>query len=110
MPTAKTTFTLAEAAALLSCHSETLRRAIRDGKLRAAKLGKSFRISRSDLESFWSASGGGELFEKSAPEPVVEPAPAAPAKAAEPVKKKPELLQLTLLPGLPVPAPAPDGK
>ena len=32
----KTTFTLAEAAALLSCHPETLRRAVRDGELRAA--------------------------------------------------------------------------
>ncbi len=31
---AKTTFTLAEAADLLSCHKETLRRAIKDGTLR----------------------------------------------------------------------------
>ena len=66
-PPGKTTFTLAEAAELLSCHRETLRRAIRNGELRAAKLGRGFRISRFDLESFWTASGGGDLF-GSAPE------------------------------------------
>lgn len=59
----KTTFTLAEAAALLSCHPETLRRAIRKGQLQAAKLGRGFRISRADLEAFWTASGGGTLFD-----------------------------------------------
>lgn len=59
----KTTFTLAEAAALLSCHPETLRRAIRKGQLQAAKLGRGFRISRADLETFWTAAGGGTLFD-----------------------------------------------
>lgn len=58
----KTTFTLAEAASLLSCHKETLRRAIKDGTLRAARLGRGYRISRSDLEAFWTAQGGGALF------------------------------------------------
>ncbi|MDR2488514.1 MAG: helix-turn-helix domain-containing protein [Desulfovibrio sp.] len=58
----KTTFTLAQAAELLNCHRETLRRAIRNGELRAAKLGREFRISRFDLEAFWISSGGGELF------------------------------------------------
>ncbi|MDR1686397.1 MAG: helix-turn-helix domain-containing protein [Desulfovibrio sp.] len=59
----KTTFTLAEAADLLSCHRETIRRAIRDGELKAAKLGvRDFRISRRELTAFWSARGGGELF------------------------------------------------
>ena len=66
MSSGKTTFTLAEAAELLSCHRETLRRAIRNGDLRAAKLGRGFRISRFDLESFWTASGGGDLFGKTA--------------------------------------------
>ena len=58
----KTTFTLAEAAALLSCHKETLRRAIGAGELRAARLGREYRISRTDLNVFWTAQGGGELF------------------------------------------------
>lgn len=58
----KTTFTLSEAADILSCHSETLRRAIKDGVLRAARLGREYRISRSDLQAFWTERGGGELF------------------------------------------------
>jgi excisionase family DNA binding protein len=62
VPPGKTTFTLPEAAKLLSCHRETLRRAIRTGELQAAKLGREFRISRFDLQAFWTASGGGDLF------------------------------------------------
>jgi excisionase family DNA binding protein len=58
----KTTFTLAEAAALLSCHAETLRRAIKNGTLRAARLGREYRISRTDLQAFWTARGGSDLF------------------------------------------------
>lgn len=58
----KTTFTLAEAAALLSCHAETLRRAIKDGALPAARLGREYRISRTDLQAFWTARGGSSLF------------------------------------------------
>jgi excisionase family DNA binding protein len=58
----KTTFTLAEAAALLSCHAETLRRAIKSGTLYAARLGREYRISRSDLQAFWTARGGSDLF------------------------------------------------
>jgi len=79
VPPGKTTFTLAEAANLLSCHRETLRRAIRSGELRAAKLGRGFRFSRFDLEAFWTASGGGDLFGKeqdgSPEEEAVQPVP-----------------------------------
>ncbi|MDR2077239.1 MAG: excisionase family DNA-binding protein [Desulfovibrio sp.] len=79
--TDKATFTLIEAAALLSCHRETLRRAIRDGALRAARLGRAYRISRLDLEAFWTACGGGDLFlrEEAVSEPAEEKAPPAPA-------------------------------
>lgn len=59
----KTTFTLAEAAELLRCHKETLRRAILDGGLQAARLGRGYRISRADLQRFWTERGGGELFD-----------------------------------------------
>lgn len=59
----RTTFTLAEAARLLNCHPETLRRAIRDGSLRAARLGRGYRLSRSDLQAFWTEQGGGSLFD-----------------------------------------------
>jgi excisionase family DNA binding protein len=58
----KTTFTLAEAAALLSCHAETLRRAIKSKALHAARLGREYRISRTDLQAFWTARGGSDLF------------------------------------------------
>jgi excisionase family DNA binding protein len=58
----KTTFTMAEAAVLLSCHAETLRRAIKNGTLHAARLGREYRISRSDLQAFWTARGGSDLF------------------------------------------------
>ena len=94
----KATFTLAEAAELLSCHRETLRRAIRVGELRAAKLGREFRISRPDLQAFWTACGGGDLFEKHMEQPVAEQAEKEPAQA--PLKKdKPENMfrQLSLL-------------
>lgn len=60
----KTTFTLAEAAELLRCHKETLRRAILEGSLQAARLGRGYRISRADLQKFWTERGGGELFDK----------------------------------------------
>lgn len=89
--TDKTTFTLAEAAVLLSCHRETLRRAIRSGNLRAAMLGRGFRISRSDLEAFWSACGGGELFARTGAEAAAAPAPSSRAN-----KKKRHIEQLSL--------------
>lgn len=92
----KTTFTLAEAALLLSCHKETLRRAIQSGDLRAAKLGREYRISRADLQAFWTAQGGGELF---SPDEAQEmPEQAAGSEAKEPEKPRrpqgPEQLKL----------------
>lgn len=90
VPPGKTTFTLAEAAELLSCHKETLRRAIARGTLPAARLGKGYRISRVDLEAYWSASGGGELFARDG-----DGAP-APEKPARPVRKKSGPVQLAL--------------
>lgn len=63
--TARTTFTLPEAAALLQVHPETLRRAIKAGQLMAAKIGKEYRISKTDLEAYWTAKGGGALFDDS---------------------------------------------
>lgn len=100
----KTTFTLAEAAELLSCHRETLRRAIRNGELRAAKLGRGFRISRFDLESFWTASGGGDLFGKATEgesRPPEEPRE-SPVKEKRGRKTRSNQEQLSLLPSLEV--------
>jgi len=66
--TGKNAFSIKEAAELLSCHPDTLRRAIKAGKLKAAKLGtdtgkgKDYRISRADLQEYYRSLGGGELF------------------------------------------------
>ena len=90
----KTTFTLAEAAKLLSCHTETLRRAIKDGTLRAAKLGREYRISRSDLQAFWSERGGSELFGDGAPTPEATPSRKEPGATAHKKKEGPRQLSL----------------
>lgn len=95
VPPGKTTFTLAEAAELLSCHRETLRRAIRAGELRAAKLGRGFRISRLDLEAFWTASGGGDLFSREGESAAAPPSGETKTPAARKKRKK-EIMQLSL--------------
>lgn len=59
----KLTFSLSEAAEILGVHSETVRRAIKAGKLKAAKTGRDYRISRADLQAYWRELGGSELFE-----------------------------------------------
>lgn len=93
----KTTFTLAEAADLLSCHKETLRRAIKDGSLQSARLGRGYRISRADLEAFWAAQGGGELFSNEAADGQPEER-ARPAKREGERRKKPSGPQQLTLP------------
>lgn len=98
--TAKTTFTLAEAAALLCCHAETLRRAIRGGELRAARLGRGYRISRIDLEAFWTACGGGELFAAQPTEQRDETTPDGMKRKKRP-RQKEGMDQLPLLPDTP---------
>ena len=91
----KTTFTLEEAATLLSCHAATLRRAIQVGTLPAARLGREYRISRTDLQAFWTARGGSDLFGNGeAPQPPTGVAsPLLPQRKKEP----PVAAQLKLL-------------
>lgn len=55
--------TLTEATELLKCHRETLRRAIRTKQLQAVRVGREYAVSKSDLEAYWQAKGGGKLFE-----------------------------------------------
>ena len=57
-------FSLKEAAKLIGCHSETLRKVIKRGQLKAGKIGRDFRISRFDLETYWREKGGGKLFKE----------------------------------------------
>ena len=63
-------YTVEEAAKLMKCHYATITRAIKAGKLKAAKFGRDYRISRAELERFWSTSGGGQLFTEASTEPT----------------------------------------
>lgn len=58
----KHVFSLKDASEILECHPETLRKAIKAGELKAAKIGTEYRISKSDLQDFWTIRGGGKLF------------------------------------------------
>ena len=55
-------YTVEEAATLLRCDAHTIRRAIRAGKIQAAKVGKGYAIARPALEAFFASKGGGNLF------------------------------------------------
>ena len=55
-------FSLKDSASILGVHRDTLRRAIKAEKLRAAKIGKDYRIARTELERYFNAMGGGSLF------------------------------------------------
>lgn len=54
--------TLKEAAELLNCHEITVRRAIKDGSLKAARLRNDYRISIVELCEFFRLQGGGKLI------------------------------------------------
>jgi excisionase family DNA binding protein len=45
-------YTVERAAELLQLHPKTVLRLIREGRLRATKIGKSYRVLRSDLDTF----------------------------------------------------------
>ena len=64
----KATYTVDEAADVLNCHPQTIRRSIRNGSLKAAKVGRGWSISRFDLEAYSQAKGGGRLFADDAPD------------------------------------------
>ena len=55
-------FSLKDSASILGVHPDTLRRAIKSGKLQAAKIGKDYRIARTELERYFQVMGGGKLF------------------------------------------------
>ena len=52
--------TLSQAAELVQCNSETLRRAIRDRRLSAGKVGRHWRIRRADLDAWMYGDGRGK--------------------------------------------------
>src|SRR5690606_41503039 len=45
-------YTVEQAARLLGLHVKTVRGYVRDGRLKAVKIGKQYRIAREDLEAF----------------------------------------------------------
>jgi excisionase family DNA binding protein len=45
-------YTVEQASGRLKLHAKTVLRAIREGRLRATRVGKSYRILRSDLDTF----------------------------------------------------------
>lgn len=63
-PMEKEVYSAREAAELLGMTPVTLKREIRKGNLKAAKLARDWRISKVDLEDYYRKSGGGELFQK----------------------------------------------
>ena len=53
---------LKDSASILGVHPDTIRRAIKTGKLKAAKIGRDYRIAKSELERYFLAMGGTSLF------------------------------------------------
>ncbi|WP_067139135.1 helix-turn-helix domain-containing protein [Microtetraspora malaysiensis] len=62
-------YSVDQVAELLDLHVRTVRGYVRDGRLKATRIGKQYRITREDLEAF---TGG------SAPSPSSSPSPAEP--------------------------------
>ena len=50
-----------DAAKLLNCTPEKIRRWCREGYLPAVKIGREWRISAAALEDWWQSQGGGRL-------------------------------------------------
>jgi excisionase family DNA binding protein len=60
--------TVPETAVILKVSEESVRRFIRRGDLKAAKVGQSLRISIRDLEAYYRQNGGGAAFLDPEPE------------------------------------------
>lgn len=59
----QSTYSPKEAARILNTHKETILRAIRKGELKAALIGKLYRITQAELDRYFKAKGGTSLFE-----------------------------------------------
>jgi len=51
-------YTLDQVAEHLDLHVKTVRRYVRDGKLKAKRIGKEYRVARADLDAFAGATPG----------------------------------------------------
>jgi len=63
----ETYYSIKQISKMLGLHEKTLQRYIREGKLRAGKFGKQYRVSGDDLSAFTEAHGVSLPAEKSAP-------------------------------------------
>jgi excisionase family DNA binding protein len=57
----KVVYKVREVSELLDVSEKTVLRQIRDGQLKAARIGSDYRISLQDLEKYYSNQGGGSL-------------------------------------------------
>ncbi|MBW1693932.1 MAG: helix-turn-helix domain-containing protein [Deltaproteobacteria bacterium] len=55
-------FSIKNAATILDVHPDTIRRAIKAKKLKAAKIGRDYKIAKSELDRYFQAMGGTSLF------------------------------------------------
>src|SRR5262245_24919775 len=60
-------FTVEQVAERLNLHVKTVRRYIQDGRLKAKKIGKEYRITRADLEQFAGGSDAGQEVDRTVP-------------------------------------------
>jgi len=61
----ETYYSVEQISQMLSIHPKTVQRYIREGKLRAAKIGKSWRVSGHDLSVFTEGTAPSPAFKKS---------------------------------------------
>jgi len=66
----KAAYTIEETAEMLGFSVTHIRRAIKEGKLKAMETGRGFRISKPDLENYYQSLGGGKLFDNGVKEGV----------------------------------------
>lgn len=58
-------YTVEQISDMLDIHPKTIQRYIREGKLRAVKIGKSWRVSGHDLSEFTESAGGRDKKQES---------------------------------------------
>jgi excisionase family DNA binding protein len=59
-------YSVDQVADLLGLHVKTVRNYVREGRLKAVRIGKQYRISRDDLETFTGATVAGTVRESTA--------------------------------------------
>ena len=57
-------YSVPDAAELLGMSPQTLRKAIKNGKVKAAMVGRVQKLSSAELAKYWKDIGGGDLFIK----------------------------------------------